>query len=99
MNESCAKLSLRRSRAEDTRQDQAGDQPEVLEETVERHEAIMTRERPEIVGRQHCNCREHAEPTGTQPNPAPEDHQYGTCELDDNCRGGPEPSGFKAEMG
>src|ERR1700741_3183000 len=79
-------------------QDQTGDQTEVLEEGVHGDQAIMTRQCPEIVGRQHCNGSQHAEPTGTQPNPASEDHQYGTSQLDDDRGCSPEPRGLQAEV-
>jgi len=82
----------------DAHQDETGDQTEVLEEGVQGDEAIMTRQRPEIVGGQHCNCSQHAEPTGTQPHPASEDHEYGTADLDDDGRCSPQPRGLQAEM-
>src|SRR5712671_7216286 len=89
---SCVRFS------QDAHQDETADQTEVLEEPVHGHEAIVTGQRPEIVGGQHCNCSQHAEPAGTQPHPASEDHENGSANLDDDSSRSPEPGGLKAEM-
>src|SRR5690242_6740715 len=73
-----------RTRRRDRHEDETCDQTQVLKESVQGHEAIVTGQRPEVVGGYHGHCGQHAKATGSQPHPAAENRQFGTCELDED---------------
>ncbi len=58
----------------------------------------MAVERPEIIGRQHGDRRQHAEATGAEPHPAIGDDQGGAADFDDDSRYRPQPARPKPEM-
>ena len=77
---------------------QTGDQAQMLEEAVGGHGAGRPLERPERVGDQSRDRRQHAERTGTEPDQATADHQDRSDQLDDDGGPRPKPARVQAEM-
>ena len=63
--------------------------PEMLEEGVERHEAVMPLLGPEIVGDQHGDRGQHRERPGCQPDQPAGNQEQRAGDLDDDRKRGP----------
>src|ERR1700751_1509533 len=70
----------------------------MFEESVGGNEPVLIDLRPEIVGGEHSDRRQHTEASGPQPYPSSNNHQRGAAEFDHDGRSGPEPSWLQAKM-
>jgi len=88
----------RSKQRDDRNQDESCDQTQVFEEGVQRHEAMVSGHRPEIVGGEHGDGGQHAEAAGANLQSAPDDHQGGTREFDGDGRRRPEPRRLQVRL-
>src|SRR5262245_26676573 len=74
------------------------DQAEMLEEGVQRHEAVMAGERPEIVGGEHGDGSQDTKAACAEPDPAAGRDQCRAAKFHNDGKAGPEPAGVQSEL-